>query len=89
MEPELKQKLDNIQKLAEENNTMLKHVRRGQRWTSFFQAVYWLIIISLGVGTFYFIQPYFNQAQKFIKDSGASIDQLRNLGSNIPFSMPR
>jgi hypothetical protein len=79
MDPELKNKLDNIQSLAEDNNKMLKKIRRGQRWTSFLQAIYWLIIISLGIGAFYFLEPYIDQMRGFINNTGDTINSIKNI----------
>ena len=83
MDPESKQLLQNTFYLAEENNKMLQKIIRAQKFASFMRTLYWLIIIGIGVGAFYFLQPYIDQIQKFIKDSGVTINQLKNLGSTL------
>ena len=35
-------------------------MRRSARWQSAFQIIYWVLIIGLTFGAFYFIQPYIN-----------------------------
>ena len=85
MDPESKELLQNTFELAEENNKMLRHIRRSQKIASFVRIVYWLVIVGIGVGAFYFLEPYLNQAQKFIKDSGATINQFKDLGNKLPF----
>lgn len=84
MDPESKQLLDKTFALAEENNKMLRGMRRLQRISSFMSMLYWLVIIIIALGSFYFMQPYVAQLQKFMKDSGTSIQQLKNLGNLIP-----
>ena len=84
MDPESKKLLQETFSLAEENNKILHKMRRGQRIASVMQVVYWLIIIGIAVGAFYFLQPYINQIGKFIGGSGFDINQLKNLGNNMP-----
>jgi hypothetical protein len=44
--------------LAEENNVLLKKMRRSQRWGRAITVVYWAIIIGLPVYAYYmFIRP--------------------------------
>ncbi len=50
--------LDEILKITKENNEILHSMKRHQRWASIFRAVYWLIIIGVSLGAYYFIQPY-------------------------------
>ena len=44
--------------MAEENNEILRKIRRGNRWSMAIKATYWVVIIGLSIGAFYFIQPY-------------------------------
>jgi hypothetical protein len=83
MDPESKQLLEKTYSLVEENNSLLRKMRRAQRIASFMRAFYWLVIIGISIGAFYFLQPYIDQVEKFAKDSGATITQLKNLGSKL------
>ncbi|MFA6524126.1 MAG: hypothetical protein WC264_00230 [Candidatus Paceibacterota bacterium] len=85
MDPESKQLLRDTYELADQNNKMLRHIRRSQKVTSFLRFMYWMIIIGIGVGSFYFLQPYVENIQTFIKDSGASLNQIKTLGNKLPF----
>jgi hypothetical protein len=58
---------------------MLHKIRRAQNWASFLRAVYWVIIIGLGIGAFYFLQPYIDQAKSFLISSGEAIGNLKNI----------
>ena len=56
-ESEFKKLIEKTLRLAEENNRILKKMRRALRWGSFFRFIYWAIIIGTAVGAYYFIQP--------------------------------
>jgi hypothetical protein len=58
MDAEDKKKLENILRLSEETNEYVKKVRNTQKVSTIFKAVYWVIILSVMFGGFYFIQPY-------------------------------
>ncbi|MEI6581104.1 MAG: hypothetical protein WCO07_02955 [bacterium] len=79
MDPESKKLLQDTFALAEDNNNMLHKIRRGQKWANFTRMVYWLIIIGISVGAFYFLQPQIEQMQSLIKSTGATFDQFKNL----------
>jgi len=88
-ESESKQLLQAAYKLAEENNKMLYKVRGVQKRQAIFSILKWLIIIGIAMGAFYFLQPFVGQVQKFIQDSGASINQLKNLGNTFQNILPK
>jgi len=79
MNPEEKQLLQVTYELAEQNNKMLKHIRRSQKVASFLRFIYWVIIIGIGVGSFYFLQPYVDNITNFIKDTGATFNNIKNI----------
>ncbi len=78
MEPEAKKLLEETYKLAEENNKMLKKIRHAQKVASFVRSVYWVIVIGLGIGAFYFIQPYFDKLTSFFQDTSDSISNFKS-----------
>lgn len=82
MDTESKELLEKTFALTEENNKMLKKIRRGQRLSSFLTSVYWVIVISLGIGAFYFIQPYFNKVQNFFQDTSNTVNSFKNTFTN-------
>ena len=83
MDPESKQLLEKTYSLVEENNKILHKMRHAQKVASFMRIVYWLLIIGISIGAFYFLQPYVNKLEKFIGSTGISIDQLKGL-TNLP-----
>ncbi|MFZ2072220.1 MAG: hypothetical protein WA101_00590 [Minisyncoccia bacterium] len=79
MDPELKQLMQANLTLTEENNRMLKHIRRSQKIASFMRFIYWIIVIGIAVGSFYFLQPYVDNITNFIKDTGTTFNNIKNI----------
>ena len=61
MDPESKKLLEETFQLEQDNNKMLRSMRRSMIWGRVMSVIYWFIIIGISVGAFYFIQPYFNK----------------------------
>ncbi len=59
MTPEEKSLLERTLKLAQENNKILRSMRRTNTYALIARIVYWGVILALGFGAYYFIQPYF------------------------------
>ncbi len=53
-----KETLARILELAEDTNKVMHKMRRVQRWASVWSSLYWIIIIALAIGSFYYIQPF-------------------------------
>jgi hypothetical protein len=58
MTPEERSLLERTASLAEENNQMLRSIRRSGRISLAFRAAYWILILLVSFGAYYFIQPY-------------------------------
>lgn len=65
MDPESKKLLEENLALTKENNNMLRHIRRVQRWGTIWLALKVVIIVGIALGSFYFLEPYINK----IKDT--------------------
>ena len=61
MDPESKKLLEDTYALTEENNKMLHSIKRSMFLARIMSILYWLMIIGVSVGAFYFIQPYIDQ----------------------------
>lgn len=61
MSPEERELLNKAVSLGEDNNKMLRAMRRSQRISQFMSFLYWAIIIGSAIGAYYIIQPYVNQ----------------------------
>ncbi len=79
MDPEDKKLLEETYELEKENNQMLRKLRRAQRYAALLRVAYWFIVIGLGVGAFYFIQPYIDAITNFTGETKSTIDQFKSL----------
>ncbi len=61
MNPEEKMLLKRAVDLSEDNNQMLNKLVRAMRWGRLVKSIYWIILIGISVGAFYYVQPYINQ----------------------------
>jgi TRAP-type C4-dicarboxylate transport system permease small subunit len=61
MSPEEKELLKRSVSLGEENNKILRSMKRSQRISQFMSFLYWVLIIGSAAGVYYFIQPYVDQ----------------------------
>ena len=71
--------LENTFNLAKENNEILRKMRRAQKIADFMRFMYWIIIIGVTIGAFYFMQPYIEQMKGLIEKAGISINSFNNL----------
>ncbi len=62
MDPELKDMIRKNLELSAENNKMLHSIKRGMFWGKIMRIVYWVIILGVGVGLYYYIEPYVDSA---------------------------
>ncbi len=58
MTPEERSLLERTHELAEDNNKMLRSIKRSGRISMILRILYWAVIVGVSVGAFYFIQPY-------------------------------
>lgn len=84
--PEEKSLLERTHALAEENNEILKSIRRANRFGTIMRVLYWVVIIGLSVGAYYFIQPYvtfmsglYGQSQSGMNSAQDAASGLRDL----------
>ena len=76
MDFETRELVEKILELTEENNKILRKMRRGIFWGRVFHVIYWVIIIGISIGAYYYIQPLIeNMLQLF----GTTKDGLQNL----------
>lgn len=73
MTPDQERLLRETYELAQENAEMLRSIRNGNRLSTAMRVIYWMVILGLSFGAYYFIQPYvdvykqaFTQVQEII-----------------------
>ena len=57
MEQDIKSLLEENLALTKENNAMLKRIRSAQRMAMIYRVIYWIVILGMTFGAYYFIQP--------------------------------
>ena len=77
MSPEERELLNKGVSLVEDNNKMLRAMKRSQHFTSIMSGVYWVIIIGSAVAGYYILQPYVDQAAKMYQSISAEIQNLK------------
>lgn len=82
--------LERTYKLAEENNSILRGIRRSNRFGTFVHILYWVLIIGASVGAFYYIQPYiesvmsmYTQAEQTIRNVGNVTNQAQDALNSV------
>ena len=78
MSPEERELLNKSVAIAEENNQILRSMKREQRIASIMRAVYWIFIIGSAIGAFYLLQPYVDQLKSMyqsVSDGFKSLNQ--------------
>lgn len=82
MEKEIKEILE----LTKENNKILRGMRRSQKWSSFFNFIYYALIIGSILGSYYYLQPYvdsfikrYQELSSGIQDVKTDINEAKNI----------
>lgn len=83
MNPEEKQMLEETLELSQENNNMLKHIRRSQKMAAVMRIFYWVLVLVISYGAYTFAEPYVNQMVKIIQSSQTELNNIRNLGNKL------
>jgi hypothetical protein len=86
MTPEERSLLERTYNLTEENNAILRGIRRTGRISMIMRIAYWVVIIGFSVGAYYLIQPYASLLTSFygsgandIKSAQSAADSLKDL----------
>ena len=80
MSPEERELLNRSVSLGEENNEILRSMRRSMRVASIARAIYWILIIGSAVGAYYYIQPYIDQLKDIYGGAGNVLNNFKQLG---------
>ena len=64
MDIQEKRLLEETAALARSNNKLLKKMHRATIFANVMRIVYWLVILGIAVGSFYFLQPYIEQMKE-------------------------
>ncbi len=70
--------------LAEENNRILRGIRRTNRFSLIWKICYWTVIIGASVGAYVYIQPYIGQLTGMYEQVQGTMDSVKGLSEMIP-----
>lgn len=91
LDPNEQKMLEEALELAQENNNMLRKMRRAQAWATVWRVIYWAAIIGVFAASYYYLQPIIQDMLALYGALGESVgdlqavgSQLKDAGSNIP-----
>ena len=58
MDQDIKKLLEDNLILNKENNELLLKLYKAQRLAQITRIIYWVVIVGMAIGAFYFIQPF-------------------------------
>ena len=76
--------INELTKLVKENNRMLKKLHRAQMWSSVMRAVYWVLILGITVGAYYYLQPIVNDLLNTLQSILGTVGKVQNVGNQLP-----
>lgn len=82
------QTLRELLELVQENNKILRGLRRTSRWASFFSTIKWLIILGSILASYYYLQPYFDSLKTALDSVLPALGQALETIKNLP-TLPR
>ena len=88
MNPEERELLKKTAELCEENNKILRSMRRGARFSSFLRIIYWLIILGGALWLWNFMSPYFAILAKGYTDIQKGIQGVTTATEKINNTLP-
>ena len=83
MDSNEKRLLENNSKLLKENNELLRKIHGIQRWSQITKIVYWIIILGIAFGSFYFIQPYIDNILRVYSTGVSEINTIKNISKKL------
>ncbi len=78
MDEELKKMLEKTLALVEDNNKMLKKVRRVQKWANYSRLFYIILIIGSAVLSYYFTKPFLEKALGTYNSTSSGFSEILN-----------
>jgi hypothetical protein len=83
MDPKDRELLEKTFEYAEENNKLLKRIRLSIRLSGLFRILYWLVIIAVAFGLFYYLEPIISSVLD-VRSNFGSLNNIENLLQSEP-----
>ncbi len=68
--------MEELLELTKENNKILKKLLSSLRWSRAMRIFYWVIIIGIALGAYYYVQPYIEGLIGAYQSIGAGMQSL-------------
>jgi ABC-type uncharacterized transport system fused permease/ATPase subunit len=78
------EKLDEMYEMIKENNEILRSLLRRERFATAIRIAYWLIVIGVVGGAFYFIKPYAQTVMSNVSSLQNAINSLNGVTTSMP-----
>ncbi len=84
MDPNTNQLLRSILEQVEENNKLLKKMHRSVIVGRVFRIIYWVVIIGVAFGSYYFIQPYIDGVLGAYSSLVSGVETINETAGQMP-----
>ena len=65
--------------MTRENHRMIKRLYKAYWWSKIGSLIYWLVIIGVVFGVFYYIQPYLGLIGDILVDLQEKVNSVRDV----------
>lgn len=83
MNEEERKLLENTAEQVDECLTILKRMQRTRRFELFIKIAYWVVIVGMAFGAYYFIQPYLENLMSIYSGVNDNLDKVNNLKNSV------
>ena len=83
MDPEIKTLLQENLEITKQNNILLEKIAKYQRWAQIQKAIYWVLILMVTFGSFYFLQPYLGSVLNLYTGGVSNINTLQDISKSL------
>ncbi len=71
---------ERLEKLVEDNHRMIKSMHRSMQIGRVFTALYWVAIIAIGFGAYYYVQPFI---EPFISTGKTALQNVKDVQEGL------
>ena len=71
---------ERLEKLVEDNHRMIKSMHRSMQIGRLFSVIYWVAIIAIGFGAYYYVQPFI---EPFISTGKNALKNIKDVQDGL------
>ena len=75
--------LQNILKMTEENNKMLKRMERRHIWSVVTRFIYIGLVVALAYQGYVYLQPYLDKATQMYNTASSELQKVQNVTNTV------